>query len=133
MTPSKFNSFSEALAEGKHNLGADTLKYALSNTLPTASNSVLADITQISSAGGYAPATVAVTSSAQSGGVYTLALGAVTFTATGAAFDPFRYIVLYNDTAASDELIGWIDIGSAVTLSSGASYLIGAGSWLTLT
>lgn len=133
MTPSKFNSFPEALCEKVHNLGADTLKYALSNTLPLASNTVLANITQISSAGGYAPATVSVTSSAQSGGVYTLALGAVSFTATGAAFDAFRYIVLYNDTATNDELIGWIDIGSSYVLASGASYSIGAGSWLTLT
>lgn len=131
MTPIIFNSFKAASMNGAHNLSADTLKYALTNTAPSLSNAVMADITQISAAGGYAPATVAVTSSTQSGGTYSLVLGAVTFTATGAAFDNFRYIVLYNDTAASDELIGYLDAGATVTLASGQSWPIAAGTFLT--
>ena len=35
MTWTKFNAFTEDLAEGKHNLGSDTLKVALTNTAPT--------------------------------------------------------------------------------------------------
>ena len=50
----KFNSFVEALAERVHNLGTDQLKAALSNTLPAAANTVLANITQITAANGYA-------------------------------------------------------------------------------
>ena len=127
-----FNSFTEAMAEAKHNLGSDTLQYVLSNTLPLASNTVLTDITQISGAGGYAPIPVTVTSSSQSGGVYTLELGTASFTASGADFDPFRYIILYNDTAANDELIGWIDIGSSFVLPDGTPYAIAAGDYLTI-
>jgi len=81
----KFSPFVEALAEGVHNLGSDTLKIALTNTAPAAANSVLADITEISAAGGYAAATVTITGSAQSGGTYTLTHDTVTFSASGAA------------------------------------------------
>lgn len=128
----KFNSFVEALAEGVHNLGSDTLKIALTNTQPAAANSVLADITEISAAGGYAAATVTITGSAQSGGTYTLTHDALTFTATGAAFDPFRWAVLYNDTATNKELIAYFDYGIAYTLPDGQSFIFNAGTILSL-
>lgn len=131
-TWTKFNSFVEKLAEAGHNLGSDTLKIALTNTAPVASNAVIGDITQISSAGTYAPATVTITSSAQSGGTYTLANAAVTFTATGAAFDEFRYAVLYNDTSATDDLIAYYDYGVGYTLADGQSFTFNAGTVLTL-
>lgn len=126
-----FNSFKEAVAEKVHNLGSDTLKVALTNTAPSLSNTQLSNITQIASTGGYAPATASVTSSAQSGGTYSLVIGAVTFTASGADFAPFRYFVLYNDTATNDELIGFGDYGVAYTLPSGQNFTINAGTWLT--
>ena len=44
----KFNSFVEAIAEKVHNLGSDVLEVALTNTAPVATNTVLANITQIS-------------------------------------------------------------------------------------
>ena len=46
-TFNKFHSFVEALSEKVHNLGADTLTVALTNTLPVNTNTVLANITQI--------------------------------------------------------------------------------------
>ena len=126
-----FNSFKEAVAEGVHNLGADTLKVALTNTAPSLSNTQLSNITQIAGTGGYAPATATVTSSAQSGGTYSLVIDAVTFTASGADFAAFRYFVLYNDTATNDELIGFGDYGVAYVLPNGESFTINAGTWLT--
>lgn len=131
MTPIIFSPFKADVMNGVHNLATATLKYALTNTAPSLANAILADITQIGAAGGYAPATVAVTSSSQSGGTYSLVLGAVTFTATGAAFNNFRYIVLYNDTAASDNLIGYLDAGATVALASGQSWPIASGTFLT--
>lgn len=129
---SKFNSFVEAMAEKKHDLGADALKLALTNTAPVATNAVLGDITQISSAGGYAPIALPITNSAQAGGTYTLANGQATFTASGASFDPFRYVVLYNDTAPDKNLIGWFDYGIAYTLPDGQPFSVAAGTILTI-
>lgn len=128
----KFNSFVEALAEKTHNLGSDTLKVALTNTAPAASNTILSNITQISAAGGYAPVTVTISVSAQSGGTYTLSHNAFAFTATGAAYDQFRYAVLFNDTATNDELIAWWDYGVGHTLASGSTFTFNAGNILTL-
>ena len=123
----KFNSFVEALAEKKHDLGADTLKVLLTNTAPLATNSVKADLTEISAGNGYTAGgnTASVTSSAQTSGTYKLVLGdPATWTASGGSIGPFRYAVLYNDTAASDELIGWWDYGSSITLASGESFAV---------
>lgn len=123
----KFNSFVEALAEKKHDLGADTLKVLLTNTAPLATNSVKADLTEISAGNGYTAggSTASVTSSAQTSGTYKLVLGdPATWTASGGSIGPFRYAVLYNDTAASDELIGWWDYGSSITLAAGESFAV---------
>lgn len=122
----KFNPFVEALAEGKHNLGTNTLKVVLSNTAPSATNAVKADITEITPGSGYVAggSALTVTSSAQTGGVYKLIANDVVFTASGGSIGPFRYAVLYNDTAASKDLIGYWDYASAVTLASGESLTV---------
>jgi len=72
----KFNSFVEALAEKKHDLGADTLKVMLTNAAPVATNAVKADLTEISAGNGYTAGgnTASVTSSAQTSGTYKLVL-----------------------------------------------------------
>ena len=125
-TFNKFNSFVEALAEQTHNLGSDTLKVALTNSAPSATNTVLADITQISGGNGYTTGGTQATqsSSVQTSGTYKLVLNDVTFTASGGSIGPFRYVVLYNDTAASDELIGYYDYGTNLTVTSGNSFVV---------
>lgn len=128
-----FNSFMEDMPEKVFNLGSDTLKIALTNTAPNIStNDELADITQITAAGGYAPATVTISSSAQSGGTYTLSHSAVTFTAAGADFDAARYWVLYDDTATNDELIAYADYGASYVLPNGQTWTLNAGNIFTL-
>lgn len=129
-----FNSFKEALPEKVHNLGSDTLKWLLTNTAPVATNSVKADLTEIAAGNGYTAggATVTVSSSAQSGGTYTLALNACTFTASGGSFAAFRYIVLYNNTASNAELIGWLDYGTSYTLTDTNTFTLPAGTAFTL-
>lgn len=121
----KFNSFVEAVAEKVHNLGSDTLKIMLTNTAPVATNTVKANITEISAGNGYTAGGSQATqiSSSQTSGVYSLALNPVVFTATGAV-GPFRYAVLYNDTASNDELIGWYDYGSAITLANTETFTV---------
>lgn len=122
----KFNSFVEAIAEKKHDLGSDTLKVALTNSAPAAGNTQLSDITQISAGNGYTAGGTAtsVTSSSQTSGTYKLVCGDVTFLASGGSIGPFRYAVLYNDTATNDELIGYWDYGTNVTLTNGNSFIV---------
>jgi hypothetical protein len=121
---SKFNDFAEQLCRGVHNFGSNTFKLALTNTAPSAANTILADITQISAGGGYTAGagggyTLTGLTLTETGGVAKLVIGDLVITATGASVGPFRYAVIYNDTATSpaDALIGWLDYASALTLA----------------
>lgn len=120
----KFNAFVENVAEGVHNLGTNQLVIALTNTAPVATNSVLADITQIAYTN-LSSRNVTTTSSSQTSGQYNLVLQDLTLTASGAVAT-FRYVVLYNDTPTSpaDPLIGWYDYGSSITMANGETFLI---------
>lgn len=133
----KHNVFTEDLAEKVHNLGADALTYALTATAnaPIASNSILANLTQISYTNLSTRVAGTPTTSAQSAGVYTLLLPDLVLTASGAVAT-FQYVDLYNDTPTSpaDPLIGWYDYGAAVTLASGETFTIDyTTSTMTLT
>lgn len=132
MTWTKFNSFPEDLAEGVIDMDGHTFMVALSNTAPNAANSQLSDITQIAGTGGYAPAAMTISTSSSSGGTYTAGYSAVTFTASGADFAPFRYLVVYDDTAASDKLVAWEDYGDSYTLPDGQTFTLSAGTLFTL-
>ena len=122
----KFNSFVENLAEKSFDLGSDTLRVMLCNTAPVAGNSVKANLTEISAGNGYTAGGTAVTisSSAQTSGTYKLVLADVVFTASGGSIGPFRYAVLYDDTATNDELIGFWDYGSSITLATTETFTV---------
>jgi hypothetical protein len=131
----KLNGFVENLAEKKFDLGADTLTIALSNTAPgsestppsgTAAQCILANVTQISYTN-CSSRVVTITSSAQSAGTYSLVGNDLVLSATGTV-GPFRYVYLYDDTSASDYLIGYWDYGSSVTLASGETFTIDFGA-----
>lgn len=122
----KFNSFVEAVGRKVHNLNSDVLKIMLTNVAPIAANSVKADLTEIAAGNGYAAGGTQVpnTTYSQAGGVATLFGDDVTITAAGGSIGPYRYAVLYNDTATNDELIGWWDYGAAQTLANGEAQKI---------
>lgn len=128
-----FNSFKEAIAEKQHDLGADSLKFMLTDVAPTLANTMLSDLTEIAAGNGYTAGgeVAAVTSSTQTGGVYSLVLDDVVFTASGGPFADFRYIALYNDTSASKLLIGYIDYGASYTLTDGNTFTVLGGTFLT--
>lgn len=113
----KFYTFSENLAEKVFNLGSDSLKVALTNTAPTASTgNVLSDITEITYT--YCSSRALTTSSsAQTTGTYKLVINDLTLTASGGSVGAFRYVVIYDDTATSDNLICYFDYGSSITLA----------------
>jgi len=124
-TFNKFQAFVEALAEKVHNLGSDQLAVALcaAGNAPVATNSVLADLTQISYTN-LSSRNITTLTSAQSSGTYKLTLQDLVLTASGGSVAAFRYVVIYNDTSASDNLIGWYDYGSALTLNDGDTLTI---------
>lgn len=115
----KFNIFTyDALAK-KHDFTADTFKVALSNSAPSAGNSTLSDITQISAGNGYTLGGTATSMSLSTSSGTAKATGTdVVFTASGGSIGPARYAVLYNDTATGDPLVGWWDYGSSITLAA---------------
>lgn len=130
----KFHSFVEAVAEKVHNLGSDTLKVYLSNDAPDTGDTVRKTNggaqngpEEIAAGNGYTAGgnSCSITSSSQTSGTYKLVLAdPATWTASGGSIGPFRYAVLYNDTASNDELIGWWDYGSAITLAAGESFQV---------
>lgn len=121
----KYQKGVEALMEGI-NAGSDAWKVALSNRTPVvASDAVLADAVEVSAGNGYTAGGNAATtaSSTQTGGVYRLILNSPTaWTATGGSLGPFRYAILYDST--TNNLIGYWDYGSAVTLGVGESFTV---------
>ena len=126
----KFYSFVEALCEKKHDLSTDVIKVALCNATnaPTATNAVLTDLTTVSTTG-LDDTTPTIVSSSQTAGVYSLVLADLTMTASSDV-GPFRYVVLYDDTATNKELICWYDYGSEITLHSGESLTLDFGTSL---
>lgn len=121
----KFESFVEALALKKHNLGTDQLKVALADSAnpPVASMNVLADLTQISYLN-LVSQLLTTTSAIHAAGVLKLVVADLTLEASGGSVGPFQYVIVYNDTALNDELICWFDIGSEVTLADTEQLLL---------
>lgn len=127
-----YQDFKEQLGKGVHNLSSNTIKVALTNSAPNvATHTVLADITQLSTGGGYtggAGGGVALSGASytESGGTGTFIATDTVITASGGSIGPFRYAVLYNDTASSpaDALIGYVDYGSSITLADTETFTL---------
>lgn len=114
----KFNQFTKDLIDGIHDFDAHSFKVMLTNTAPTAVNTVKANLTEISSGNGYtAGGTVTTITTSTSSGTAKVTGTDIVFTASGGAIGPLRYAVLYNDTAANDPLISWWDYGTSITLN----------------
>ena len=130
-----FNKVNDFVQNAVHNmdLESDQVVIALSNTAPSAEvsnpategNVVLANVTQIAYTN-LSSRNVTTSSSTQTGGTYKLVLADITLTSSGGATGPFRYVYIYDDTAAApaDPLIGYYDYGSSLTLNDGDSLTV---------
>lgn len=119
-TYNKFNVFTKDVIEGKHNFASNTFKIMLTNTAPTATNAVKADVTEIAAGSGYTAGGTATTiTTSTSSGTAKVSGTNVVFTSTG-TIGPFQYAVLYNDTQTSPAkpLVAWWDYGSAISLAN---------------
>lgn len=126
-TYNKFEQFSKDLIDGVHDFDAHVFKVMLTNSAPVATNSVKADLTEISSGNGYTTGGTATTiSTSTASGTAKVTGTDVVFTASGGTIGAFRYAVLYNDspTSPADPLIAWWDYGSSITLQDGETLTV---------
>jgi hypothetical protein len=123
VTFNKFQDFSQQLVKGTHLFTTNVFKVALTNTAPSAT-----DVSWLPGTTAPPPASVFgytaggnVTTIAESdtAGTTTVTGTQVVFTAAGGAIGPFRYAILYNDsaTAPTKAVVGYFDYGSSITLN----------------
>lgn len=113
----KFNSWVEVMQESA-NVGTDQFVVALTNSAPSATNTIRTDITEISYTN-CSTRNLTTASSSQTSGTFKLDFNDLTLTASGGSVGPFRYVVIYDDTPTSpaDPLVCWFDYGSSITLA----------------
>lgn len=123
----KVDKFALNVGSKVFNLATDQLKVALTNTQPTVATanqySDLVSPLAATNLSGATPFNITTTSFTQTSGTAKLILADLTLTATGAV-GPFRYVVLYSDTATNKELIGFYDYGSSVTLAAADTFKV---------
>ena len=126
-TYNKFNQYVEDLAHKVHDMSSDAFTVALTAAAnaPVATNSVLADLTEIAYTNLSTRVLGAPSTSGQTSGTFTQLWPDLVLTASGAVAT-FRYVVIYNDTPTSpaDPLIAWYDFGSDLTLASGETLTV---------
>lgn len=129
-----FHEFKKYLGDGTIDLDTHTFKAVLTNTAPTAAtDDQLADITQIANGNGYltggvALASVTWTETGAGLGVWRWNAADFTWTASGGSIGPFRYVIFYDDTAAGDELVGYLDYGTNLTVTDGNAFTVDIGT-----
>jgi hypothetical protein len=127
----KFNDFVEQLGLKTHNLNTDVIAVALSNTAPSATDTVLAlggAHPPPASANGYATSSndIQNTWSENPAGTGELVAVDLVITASGGTIGPFRYVILYNYTNSPTigNLIGWYDYGTSITLQDTETFTV---------
>lgn len=133
-TFNKFQQFVEDVCKGVHDFTSDgtcsvTVALTAAANAPVATNSVLADLTEIASYANLSSRVVTGITVEHTTGTVTMTANDLVLTASGAVAT-FRYVVLYNDdpTSPADPLIGWYDYGSDVTLANGETFTL---DWTT--
>ena len=133
----KFETFVGDLGKKIHDLqaGGDVIKAYLTNAVPsTSADSVKADLAEITAEHGYVAGGIDIQNGwTETGGIGTMTAVDINFVASGGSFGPFRHVVIYNDTATNDPLIGWWTHSVTLTIEDGGSFPVDFGaSVLTL-
>ena len=110
-----YNCWSTDLHNGVHKLvgtagvaGTHTLGIALSNTEPSLTHTVRANINELAAVGGYSALNLVNTGTVVDGVFRLTAPDPALWTSTGGfGGSECRYVVLFNDTPAGDPLIGF--------------------------
>lgn len=125
-TYNKHNQHVEDRAHGVVDLETDQLVVALcaAANAPVATNSVLADLTEISYTN-LSSRNITTSSSGQTSGTYSFVLTDLVLMASGSVAT-FRYVDIYDDTPSSpaDPLICWYDYGGDVSLATSETFTI---------
>lgn len=126
---STFTLFHEAKTElaCAWNMSTNAFEMYLSNDAPVvASDTVKTDVVAITEQNGYA-ATALTESWAETGagvGTWRFSNDAdVSWTASGGSFGAFQYVVIDN-TTVSNQLLGYWDVGTPTTITTGNSFLV---------
>ena len=124
-----YNKFQQTVEDWLHGVyAADTDQFTVALTAaanaPVATNSVLADLTEISYTN-LSSQNLTTSTSSQTTGTYTQLFSDLVLTASGAVAT-FRYVVIYNNTPTTpaNPLLCWYDYGSDLTLASGETLTI---------
>lgn len=125
----KFNCLVTDIAAGVHanaiNADSDTLKVYLSNVAPNAATMVKkADLAEIANQNGYAAPVDIQNAAVKTVATVKISATDVVITAAGGNIGPFQYAVIYNDTPALKNLIGWYDHGTPVTLADTENFTL---------
>lgn len=127
-TYNKIQDYVEQLNKGVHVWSSHTFKALLTNSAPVATNTIAANLTDISAGNGYSAggATLDTVTLSETTGTAKVTVADEVITASGGTIGPFRYIAIYNDTATSpaDALICWFDYGSSITLADTETFTL---------
>jgi len=140
-TFTKFNDFVEQIGLEGHNLSADLIKVSLTATLPVVTQTDWDGVTdhdEPTNQNGYTAGGADIQNAWSEAPAGTGAMTATNVVWTADAtpgVGPFRYVVMYNTTTgATDNLIGWYDYGSEITINDTETFTVNFGATvLTLT
>jgi len=122
-----FEEFSEQLGNEQHNFSSDTLKAGLvdSTITPTAGDTTPTwtdySANEVGTGGGYPAGGITLSSVTwtETGGTATLNAVDLALAQNGSGFTDAYWLILYNDTNATDMAIGFLDLGGPVSEVAG--------------
>lgn len=129
----KFETFIQALANKEIDWfgTTDTFRAAIHSDAPVAaSDAALSDLTEITGTGYTAGGEDIQNDSTRTGGTVTMTAVDVTWTASAADWVAGRYVALYDDTHATNQLFGDYDYGANFTVGNGESFTLDFGASL---